>query len=98
MLVLGQGEVGFQPLRLAEKLEEQGASAYVQATTRSPIMLGGAIQHSRCFPALSGEGHDEYLYNVPDDHGYDRVLLCMENMPPALDHPIWRVPKLEVLA
>lgn len=98
VLVLGQGEFGFQPLRLAEKLEEQGASAYVQATTRSPIMLGGAIQHSRCFPALSGEGHDEYLYNVPDDHGYDRVLLCMEDMPPALDHPIWRVPKLEVLA
>lgn len=98
VLVLGQGEFGFQPLRLAEKLEEQGALAHVQASTRSPILLGGAIQHSRCFPALSGEGHDEYLYNVPDHHGYDRVLLCMEDAPPAPEHPIWRVPRLEVLA
>jgi hypothetical protein len=98
VLVIGQGEYGFQPLLLAEWLEQQGASAWVQATTRSPILLGGAIQHVRRFPALSGEGYDEHLYNVPPDHGYDRVLLCLEVTPPALDHPIWQVPELEVLA
>lgn len=98
VLVIGQGEYGFQPFLLAEWLEQQGASAWVQATTRSPILLGGAIQHVRCFPALSGEGHEEHLYNVPPDHGYDRVLLCLEDTPPAPDHPIWQVPGLEVLA
>jgi hypothetical protein len=98
VLVIGQGEYGFQPLLLAEWLEHQGASAWVQATTRSPILLGGAIRHVRRFPALSGEGHDEHLYNVPPDHGYDRVLLCLEDAPPALDHPIWQIPGLEVLA
>jgi hypothetical protein len=97
VLVIGQGEYGFQPLLLAERLEQQGASAWVQATSRSPILLGGAIQHVRRFPALSGEGHDEHLYNVPPDHGYDRVLLCLEDAPPALDHPIWQIPGLEVL-
>ncbi len=98
VLVIGQGEYGFQPLLLAEWLEQQGASAWVQATTRSPILLGGAIQHVRRFPALSGDGHDEHLYNVPPDHDYDRVLLCLEDSPPTLDHPIWQVPGLEVLA
>lgn len=98
ILVIGQGEYGFQPLLLAERLEQQGASAWVQATTRSPILLGGAIQHVRSFPALSGEGYDEHLYNVPPDHGYDRVVLCLEDSPPALDHPIWQVRGLEVLA
>lgn len=97
ILVIGQGEHGFQPLLLAEWLEQQGASAWVQATTRSPIMPGGAIQHVRRFPALSGEGHAEYLYNVPAAHGYDRVLLCLEDAPPAPDHPIWQVPGLEVV-
>lgn len=97
VLVIGQGEYGFQPLLLAEWLEQQGVSAWVQATTRSPILLGGAIQHLRRFPALSSEGHDEHLYNVPPHHGYDRVLLCLEDAPPALDHPIWQVPGLEVL-
>lgn len=98
LLIIGQGEYGFQPLLLAERLEKHGASAWVQATTRSPILLGGAVQHLRRFPALSGEGHDEYLYNVPQHHGYDRVLLCLEDTPPAPDHPIWQVPRLEVLA
>jgi hypothetical protein len=97
VLIIGQGEHGFLPLRLAERLEEQGASAWVLASTRSPILLGGAIRHVRCFPALSGEGHDEHLYNVPEDHDYDRVLLCMEDARPAVDHPIWSVPRLEVL-
>jgi hypothetical protein len=35
---------------------------------------------------------------VPPDHDYDRVLLCLEDSPPTLDHPIWQVPGLEVLA
>jgi hypothetical protein len=96
ILVVGNGEYGFQPLLLAEAFENQGAQSWVQATTRSPILAGGAIQHIRSFDALSGEGHIEFLYNVPDDHGYDRVVLCLEDLPPAAGHPIWQIPRLEV--
>ncbi len=96
ILVLGNGEYGFLPLLLAEALENQGAQCWVQATTRSPILAGGAIQHIRSFEALSGEGHGEFLYNVPDDHGYDRVILCLEDLPPAAGHPISQIPRLEV--
>jgi hypothetical protein len=96
ILVVGNGEFGFQPLLLAEAFENQGAKAWIQATTRSPILAGGAIQHIRSFDALSGEGHIEFLYNVPDDHGYDRVILCLEDLPPAAGHPILQIPRLEV--
>jgi hypothetical protein len=96
ILVVGNGEHGFRPLVLAEALENHGAMAWVQATTRSPVLMGGAIGHVRQFSALSGEGHAEYLYNVPEDHPYDRVILCTEDMPPPQSHPIWRIPALEV--
>ncbi|MES2922741.1 MAG: phosphoribosyltransferase domain-containing protein [Verrucomicrobiota bacterium] len=96
ILVVGNGEYGFQPLLLAEAFETQGAQTWIQATTRSPILEGGAIQHIRSFDALSGEGHIEFLYNVPDDHGYDRVVLCLEDIPPASGHPILQIPRLEV--
>ncbi len=96
VLVIGNGEYGFHPLLLAEALESTGAQAWVQATTRSPILLGGAIQHHRSFPALSGEGYTEHLYNVPDDHDYDRVIVCTEDALPPADHPLWRLPRVEV--
>jgi hypothetical protein len=98
ILVVGNGEYGFQPMLLAEALEAHGAQAWIQATTRSPILPGGAIQHLRSFDALSGEGHLEFLYNVPEEHGYDRILLCLEESPPDPAHPILRIPRLEVLA
>jgi hypothetical protein len=98
ILVVGNGEYGFQPLLLAEALEAQGAHVWIQATTRSPILLGGAIQHIRSFDALSGEGYVEFLYNVPDHHGYDRIILCLEDPPPRSGHPILQIPQLEVMA
>ena len=96
ILIVGNGEYGFQPFLLASALETKGALAWVMATTRSPILPGGAIGHVRSFDALSGEGHAEFLYNVPDDHGYDRVILCLEDPAPIGDHPILRIPRLEV--
>jgi hypothetical protein len=96
ILVIGNGEYGFQPLLLAEAMEKMGAEARVMATTRSPILPGGAISHIRSFPALSGEGYTEFLYNVPTAHGYDRVILCLEDAAPASGHPVFEIPKLEV--
>ncbi len=98
ILVVGNGEFGFLPLVLAERLEEQGAQAWVQATTRSPILPGGAIGHVRSFPALSGESYTEFLYNVPDAHGYDRVILFLEDPAPGEDHPVRQIPGVEVWA
>lgn len=96
-LVVGTGEYGFPALLLAEHLAAgSGAPTFVQATTRSPVLPGGAIGHARRFPALSGEGHDEFLYNVPDDHPYARVvLLCEDRLPPP-GHPVLDIPRLAV--
>lgn len=96
ILVIGNGEYGFQPLLLAEAMEKIGAEARVMASTRSPILPGGAISHIRSFPALSGEGYTEFLYNVPPAHGYDRVILCLEDAAPAPGHPVFEIPRLEV--
>lgn len=95
ILVVGTGEYGFAALLLAESLVARGLEAFVQATTRSPVLPGGAIGHVRRFPALSGEGHYEYLYNVPDDHPYGRVILLCEDRLPPPDHPILALPNLE---
>ena len=95
VLVIGTGEFGFLPLLLAEQIEAGGGRSFLQGTTRSPVALGGAIGHIRAFPALTGEGYPEFLYNVPDDHAYDRVILCCEDRVPPLDHPIFAVPRLE---
>ncbi|MCB1064791.1 MAG: phosphoribosyltransferase domain-containing protein [Verrucomicrobiae bacterium] len=96
ILVLGTGEYGFQPLLLAEYLEKLGGNACLQSTTRSPILGGGAIAHVRSFPAFTGDGFTEHLYNVPDDHSYDRILLCVEGEPPQPHHPIWDVPRIHL--
>lgn len=98
ILVIGVGEFGFMPFLLAEQTERSGASALVQATTRSPLVEGGAIHHVRAFPAIDGSDYTEFLYNVGDDHPYDRVILCCEGSPPPTTHPIRAVPRLEVLS
>ena len=97
ILVIGNGEYGFQPLLLAEAMEAIGVESRLMATTRSPILPGGAITHRRSFPALSGEGYKEFLYNLPDDHGYDRIILCLEDPLPGPEHPILQIPRLEVM-
>lgn len=96
VLVIGAGEFGFVPFLLAEQIEGAGGDAFVQATTRSPVLEGGAIGHVRSFPALDGSGYTEFLYNVPDDHSYDRIILCCEGEPPPLAHPLRAIPRLEV--
>lgn len=96
VLVIGAGEFGFVPFLLAEQIEAAGGDAFVQATTRSPVLEGGAIAHIRSFPALDGSGYTEFLYNVPDDHSYDRIILCCEDAPPPSAHPLRAIPRLEV--
>lgn len=98
ILVIGNGEYGFRPLLLAEALETDGAEAWVMASTRSPVLPSGAIRCVRNFAALSGEGYNEFLYNVPEDHPYDRVILCLEDDLPHSGHPIFQIPRIEIRA
>lgn len=76
-LVLGSGEFVWAPFRLAEELEARGVDAWVQATTRSPIMVGNDVGSALTFRDSYGDGIENYLYNALD-RGYERVLLCQE--------------------
>lgn len=95
VLVVGVGEFGFLPLVLAEAIEDCGGTAWLQATTRSPVRMGAAIGHARAFPAITGEPYEEYLYNVPDAHSYDHVIICGEDAAPPTSHPIFAIPRSE---
>ena len=85
VLVLGTGEFVYVPFLLAEALERAlGADAVCQATTRSPVLPGNAIGHTRRFPDNYGDGIVNFLYNVPGG-SYDHVLLCCETPAPPPD-------------
>jgi hypothetical protein len=77
VLVLGTGEFMHAPYLLARELEALGASVVVQSSTRSPILLWGAVEHIVSCPDNYGEGVANYLYNVAPGQ-YDHVFICHE--------------------
>ncbi|WP_406187562.1 phosphoribosyltransferase [Streptomyces sp. NBC_01006] len=87
VLVLGNEELMYAPLRLARALEESGAAAEVRfsTTTRSPVLAvddpGYAIRSRLVFPAhdspADGPG-DRYAYNVADA-GFDTVVAVVDS-------------------
>ena len=77
VLVLGTGEFMHPPFLLARELEALGKRVFVQSTTRSPILLWGAVDHIVAFPDNYGEGIPNYLYNVAPGQ-YDHVFICHE--------------------
>jgi hypothetical protein len=83
-LVLGTGEFVYPPFRLAAALEAQGHDVQVQATTRSPIHLGGAIGSVLRFADNYGTDVPNFLYNVVPQAGR-RVLICHETPPGSVD-------------
>ena len=62
--IAATGEFTFLPFILAEQLQESGADVLVQATSRSPVKIGGAIGQGLCFRDNYGSGVPNYLYNV----------------------------------
>lgn len=80
VLVLGTGEFMHLPYRIGHYLEQAGWSVAVQSTTRSPILIGNAIESALNFRDNYHEGIANYLYNVNPAH-YDRILLCHETLP-----------------
>ncbi|MFE2308486.1 phosphoribosyltransferase, partial [Streptomyces sp. NPDC059411] len=103
VLVLGNEELMYAPLRLAQALEESGAAAEVRfsTTTRSPVLAvddpGYAIRTRLVFPAhdhpADGPG-DRYAYNVAGA-GFDAVIAVVDS---AGDTPELRTGLLDALA
>ncbi|MGH8556006.1 MAG: phosphoribosyltransferase domain-containing protein [Methylococcales bacterium] len=77
VLVLGTGEFMHLPYRIGYALEQCGWRIGIQSTTRSPILIGGAIESAMIFKDNYFEGIANYLYNVKPSY-YDRILLCHE--------------------
>ena len=79
-LVLGTGEFMHAAFALGRALETRGVDVRVQSTTRSPILLWGAVGHILAVPDPYGEGVPNYLYTVRPGQ-YARVLICHETAP-----------------
>ncbi|EGF93715.1 conserved hypotheti [Asticcacaulis biprosthecium C19] len=77
VLVLGDGEHSYEALRVAEAVEDQGGIAAVQCITRSPALIGHAMQSLSRFSDAYGSGAPCFLYNMLG-HRPDRVLILTE--------------------
>ncbi|MYW65437.1 phosphoribosyltransferase [Streptomyces sp. SID8379] len=85
VLVLGNEELMYAPLRLATALEAVGADVAYSTTTRSPVLAvddpGYAIRTRLVFPAhddpADGPG-ERYAYNVAGG-GFDTVVVVLDS-------------------
>lgn len=84
ILVLGTGEFMHVAFRVGLSLEAWGFRVAVQATSRSPILLGADVGSRRVFADNYDEGIPNYLYNV-DPEDYARIIVCHETPRAGLD-------------
>lgn len=85
--VIGTGEFTFPPFILAEALEKHGYDVVVQATSRSPALLGGAMRHVLSFADNYATGLPNYLYNADPVEGRES-LICHETGPQSIDEAL----------
>jgi hypothetical protein len=95
LLILGSGEFLYPPFRVAERLERQGADVWVQATSRSPIRLGGAVGSMVPVADDYGSGVPHHLYNAAGWRG--DAVICHETPPGSVDPALTRVLSAGVL-
>lgn len=83
--IVGTGEFTYAPFRLAERLEAAGLDVVVQATSRSPARIGGALACALCFDDNYGTGVPNFLYNADAADGR-MTWICHEtpDVDPAL--------------
>jgi hypothetical protein len=84
LLVLGTGEFVHPPFRLASALERLGADVRVQATTRSPVLVGHAVRCALQLRDNDGDRIPNWIYNVRRED-YDRILVCHRTPPETVD-------------
>lgn len=98
--VIGTGEFAYQPFLLAESLERAGFEVTYQSSTRSPILLGGAISESVAINDEHGEGVSNYLHNPPTSV-HRQVIVAYESeecarrheLPEVLEATRWVAPQ-----
>lgn len=76
-LIVGTGEFTWPPFLLALALERAGHDVRMQATSRSPVRIGGAIGCSLSFKDNYETGVPNFLYNAQREEGL-RVIICHE--------------------
>lgn len=79
-LVVGTGELMHAAYRLACELDGEGSEVFVQATTRSPILIAGDISSVVAVADPYGEHIANYLYNFARED-YAQVYLVHETPP-----------------
>lgn len=71
VLVIGQGEFMHAAYRVALELKEMGIHAEVQSTTRSPVMVWGAIERTTRVPDPFGAGVEHFAHNLhPENYAF----------------------------
>ena len=91
--MLGSGEFAYPPYKLAEALDAAGHDVWFQTTTRSPVLVGGAIGSALSFEDNYFDGIPNFVYNLgaaspdrpphqapdpPPDPRYDRIVIGYE--------------------
>lgn len=64
VVVLADGENGYDALLIAERLEAEGHRCVLQSITRSPAALGGAMTSRHAFSDSHGSGAPCFAYNL----------------------------------
>ena len=82
--IVGTGEFTFLPFLLAERLEAAGRDVVVQATSRSPALVAGALRTKLAFRDNYGTGVANYLYNA-DAHDGRANWICHETPEGSVD-------------
>lgn len=77
VLVLGDGEHAYEALRIAEDFAAQGAITAVQSITRTPALIGHAMQSVTTLTDAYGSGATCHVYNLLA-HRPDRIVIAAE--------------------
>lgn len=77
VLVLGDGEHAYEALRIAENLAAQGAITAIQSITRTPALIGHAMQSVTPLADAYGSGAVCHVYNLLA-HKPDRIVIAVE--------------------
>jgi orotate phosphoribosyltransferase len=77
VLVLGDGEHAYEALLIAEEVAAQGGIAALQSITRTPAMLGHAMQSVTTLADAYGSWATCHVYNLLA-HRPDRIVIAAE--------------------